>query len=93
MSAKMKDIILPRGAYDMKKSVTTQLLCCALMAVYLLGVHDGKVALWSGDDPEPTRVFPYSVSLLPEDARTLLEQGIPINSMDDLNRLMEAYLS
>jgi hypothetical protein len=77
----------------MKKSVMSQLLCCALLAVYLLGIHDGKVALWYGDDPEPARVFPYSASMLPDEARTLLEKGIPINSMEDLNRLMEAYLS
>lgn len=77
----------------MKKRVMSQLLCCTLLAVYLLGIHDGKVALWSGDDPEPAQVFPYRVSMLPKEARELLEQGIPINSMEDLNRLMEAYLS
>lgn len=77
----------------MKKRVTSQFLCLALLSVYLLGIHDGKIALWSGDDPEPARVFPYSVSALPEEARKALEQGIAINSMEDLNRLMEAYLS
>lgn len=77
----------------MKKRIASQLLCCVLLAIYLLGIHDGKVALWSGDDPEPARVFPYSASMLPEEARSMLEKGIPINSMEDLNRLMEAYLS
>lgn len=77
----------------MKMRVMSQVLCCALLAVYLLGVHDGKVALWSGDDPEPEKVFPYRVSMLPKEARERLEQGIPINSMEDLNRLIEAYLS
>ena len=77
----------------MKQRFSTQLLCCALLAVYLLGIHDGKIALWSGDDPEPARVFPYSVATLPKEAREALELGIPINSMEDLNRLIEAYLS
>lgn len=77
----------------MKKKQLLHLLCTALLSVYLLGIHDGKIALWSGDDPEPVRVFPYSVSLLPEDARKQLEIGIPIESMEDLDRLIEAYLS
>lgn len=77
----------------MKKKELSQLLCCALLSLYLLGIHDGKIALWSGDDPEPTKVFPYSASLLPKDARERLEDGIPIDSMEDLNRLVEAYLS
>ena len=77
----------------MKKRIISQFLCCALLAVYLLGIHDGKVALWSGDDPEPETVFPYHVSMLPKEARELLEQGIPINSMEELNRLIETYLS
>ena len=63
------------------------------LAVYLLGVHDGKIALWEGDDPEPIRVFPYRASMLPQDARERLEEGIPIDSMEDLRKLAEAYLS
>lgn len=77
----------------MKKKHLSHLLCAAILSVYLLGIHDGKIALWSGDDPEPVRVFPYSASLLPKDARKQLEAGIPIESMEDLNRLIEAYLS
>lgn len=68
-------------------------LSVLLLAVYLLGIHDGKIALWSGDDPEPVRVFPYSASMLPQEARAYLEKGIPINSMAELDRLIEAYLS
>ena len=77
----------------MKKKHLSQLLCCALLAVYLLGIHDGKIALWSGDDPEPIKIFPYRASMLPDDARKQLEAGIPLDSMEDLNRLVEAYLS
>ena len=53
----------------MKKKSLSNLLCCAMLAVYLLGVHDGKIALWQGDDPKPIKVFPYSASMLPEEAR------------------------
>lgn len=77
----------------MKKNHLAALLPSLLLAVYLLGIHEGKIALWSGDDPEPVQVFPYSASLLPQEARAYLEKGIPINSMDELDRLIEAYLS
>lgn len=77
----------------MKKRRITQLLCSALIAVYLLGVHDGKIALWCDEDPEPAKVFPYPVSILPDAEQEKLKKGIRIESMDDLNRLMEAYLS
>lgn len=77
----------------MKKKHLSNLLCCAMMAVYLLGIHDGKIALWNGDDPEPVKVFPYSASMLPKEARKQLESGIPIESMEQLRQLAEAYLS
>ena len=77
----------------MKKKMLSHLLSLALVAVYLLGIHDGKIALWEGDDPEPVRVFPYRASMLPEEARKMLEKGIPIESMDELRKLAETYLS
>lgn len=77
----------------MKKRTLSQILCCALLAVYLLGIHEGKIALWRGDDPEPVKVFPYSASMLPEEAQQKLKTGIPINSISELKRLAEAYLS
>lgn len=77
----------------MKKKQLTNLLCSAMLAVYLLGIHDGKVALWKGEDPEPVKVFPYSASLLPEDARKQLEAGIPIDSIKELRQLIEDYFS
>ena len=77
----------------MKKKMLSHLLSLALVAVYLLGIHDGKLALWEGDDPEPVRVLPYRASMLPEEARKMLEKGIPIESMDELRKLAETYLS
>lgn len=76
----------------MKKRSITRLVLPFALAVYLLGIHDGKIALWSGDDPEPLKVFPYKASMLPEADRQRLEAGIPIDSMDELRKLAEAYL-
>lgn len=77
----------------MKKKFLSHLLSFALVAGYLLGIHNGKIALWDGNDPEPVKVFPYSASMLPEEARKLLEAGIPIESMEQLRQLAETYLS
>ena len=60
---------------------------------FLLGVHQGKVALWKDDDPKPTRVFPYSVQLLPPADRRALEEGIRFESAEDLMRVITDYLS
>ena len=75
-----------------KHSIVRHILPLAL-AVYLLGIHDGKIALWEGNDPEPSKVFPYRASMLPKVAREQLEKGIPIDSMEELRALAEAYLS
>ena len=77
----------------MKYRKFSGILCGALMAVYLLGVHEGKIALWSGNDPEPIQVFPYRVSMLPKKEREMLKNGIQVETLDELYRLAEAYLS
>lgn len=76
----------------MKKNPIIRHILPMLLAVYLLGIHDGKIALWEGDDPEPVQVFPYRASMLPKEARKQLEEGISIESMDQLRELAEAYL-
>lgn len=60
---------------------------------FLLGIHQGKVALWKDDDPKPVRVFPYSAQLLPPADRQALEEGIRFESLDDLMRVITDYLS
>ncbi len=67
-------------------------LCNFLLLGLLLGVKDGFVALWKGQDPEPYKVFPYAVSSLPKAAQQALRAGIPIESMEDLERLIKNYL-
>ena len=60
---------------------------------FLLGIHNGNIALWKDDDPEPAKVFPYRAELLPEADRKELERGIRIDNFRDLNRLLEDLLS
>ena len=77
----------------MNKKKISSLLSMALAFVFLLGIHEGKVALWQEDDPEPVKIFPYRASMLPDEAQEQLRKGIRIESMEDLDRLIEIYLS
>jgi hypothetical protein len=50
-------------------------LYCILCFGFLLGIHDGRIALWKGDDPEPVKVFPYFASLLRKQIRELCKRA------------------
>ena len=65
----------------------------ALAFSFVLGSHNGYVALWEGNDPEPKEVFPYRVSSLPEADQKRLEQGIRLKNRRELIELVEDYLS
>lgn len=65
----------------------------SLIFLFILGSRDGFIALWKDSDPEPVRVFPYSVASLPEADQKALEKGIHIEDAEDLKHLLEDYLS
>lgn len=77
----------------MKHRKISRALSVVFLASILIGVHNGRIALWENDDPQPSKVFPYPVSLLPKEQQKLLENGIRVESMEELHRLLEAYLS
>ncbi len=74
-----------------KRFLSSTLSFLALFG-FLLSVHNGQVALYKDQDPEPYRVFPYAVSSLPLQAQLALRAGIPIDSPEDLKALLEKYL-
>lgn len=75
------------------KNKLMHLCALALCFSFLLGIQDGRVVLWKDDDPEPVKVLPYPVSMLPKEAVAALEKGIPIESEEALRQLIEKYLS
>lgn len=77
----------------MKQKKLSQFLTAAILTSILVGVHNGKIALWRDDDPEPFKVFPYRASMLPDEQEEMVKKGIRVESMEELQRLMEAYLS
>ena len=74
------------------KNKRMHLCALALCFSFLLGIKDGRVALWKDDDPEPVKVYPYPVSMLPKKAVDALEKGIPIESEEALRELIDQYL-
>lgn len=65
---------------------------CLLLTLYM-GIWNGHLALLDTECPAPMTVFPYSADLYPEADRRALEKGIPIQSGQELVRLLEDYLS
>ena len=64
-----------------------------LIFTFLLGIHEGFVALWSESGGKPDLIFPYSAASLPEEDQKRLEAGIHIDSEEALIHLLEDYLS
>lgn len=60
---------------------------------FLLSIKDGYIALWKDNSVVPLEVFPYKAQLLPEADQRRLEQGIIINTQEELMQLLEDYLS
>ena len=69
------------------------IVCYMLLAGFLIGIHDGRIAIWQGEDPKPVTVLPYPAELLPETDRIALEKGIHLDTREDLIRFMEDYCS
>ena len=70
-----------------------KILCNILIFGFLLGIYEGKVAIWSDHKKEPLRVFPYSASALPEKDQKRLEAGIHFNNLNELKKFVQDYLS
>ena len=68
-------------------------LYLALTAAFLLGNHNGFVALWKDSAPEPLAVFPYRIESLPPYDQQRLNRGIRIGSEEELHALLEDFLS
>ena len=64
-----------------------------LLFGFLLGISDGRIALWKDGQADPVKVFPYRAETLHLADQQALENGIHLDSKEDLIRLLEDYLS
>lgn len=73
----------------MKKALLTPILLLYLT----LGCFRGYLALYDRGASEPKQIYPCQVSSLPDADRQALEDGIPVRSEEELQRLLEDFLS
>ena len=66
--------------------------CCLLLS-FLLGTHNGNVALWEEDRSAVVHIFPRQTAELPKRKQLQLEQGIPIADGYQLVQILKDYLS
>lgn len=77
----------------MRRKNLANVLCSMALFGFLLGVHNGRLALWKNEDPEPYRVYPCPVCVLPRDDQEALRKGIHLDTMEDVSRFLENFLS
>ena len=77
----------------MKYRKRIQAILPALLLSFLIGSHNGRLAVWKDDDPQPFRVFPCPTYLLPRKDRDALERGILIKDMEDVANFLENFLT
>lgn len=73
----------------MRKRIPILLLLFSM----LLGIHDGYLALWEGEDPEPVVIYPCPAALLPPEDQSALHAGIVIEDRTQLHQRLEDYWS
>lgn len=63
----------------------------ASAAPYLLRDYGGKLAVFAPGGSEPLRVYEVYTRLLPEGDVAALQEGIPVESEERLDRLLEDF--
>ncbi len=74
------------------KIFNKQILSFLFIAGFLLGIKDGYIALWKGDDPQPYHVFDMRANALPIADQLKLRHGIRVDTMTELLSLIDDYL-
>ena len=64
----------------------------ALVSGFLLGIHEGRLALWREEVPHPEQIYDIRVDTLPPADRLLLEKGIRAADRAEVWRFLENYL-
>ena len=58
-----------------------------------LGIFEGKLALFIGESPYPNKVYDFMARVLPAEDQKRLSEGIKISSEEELEALLEDYMS
>ena len=58
---------------------------------YTIGVWQGQVAVFEGNQAYPRQVFDVFVGALPEELRYQVLEGVPVRTEDELSVLLEVF--
>lgn len=75
------------------KNRSNRLLSMLLAFGFLLGIRNGRLALWRDDAPHPEQIYDIRADTLPPADRLRLRQGIRLESREAVWELLENYLS
>lgn len=64
-----------------------------LLAVLYLGVSNGYLAIYESKGAQPLQILPYPVSAYPQADQNALARGIPFDTREQLNKLLEDFTS
>ena len=59
----------------------------------VLGVFEGRLALFKGESPYPNKVYDFYVRNLPKEDQSRLSEGIFVSSESELESLLEDFMS
>ena len=59
----------------------------------VLGVFEGKLALFKGKSPYPNIVYDFFIRNLPKEDQNRLSEGIAVSSQSELEALLEDFMS
>ena len=59
----------------------------------VLGVFEGKLALFKGKSPYPNIVYDFFIRNLPKEDQNRLSEGIAVSSQSELESLLEDFMS
>lgn len=60
---------------------------------YTIGVWEGKVAVFEGEDSYPMQIFDTDVAGLPVEQRAQVEAGVRVEQAEELYLILEDYTS
>lgn len=75
------------------KNSSKRLLSMLLVFGFLLGIRNGRLALWRDGEPHPEQIYDIRADTLPPADRLRLRQGIRLESREEVWELLENYLS
>ena len=61
--------------------------------IYTIREYEGKIAVFKNSDKKPMTVYESYTSLLPQQDRQRLQNGITVDNTTDLQKIIEDYTS